>query len=99
MPTKITFIIDHPADPETFEQAWTGLRSAASDLPKVQHLESAKVWPKDDGSPAPAYRTMDLYFADYADASAAVSTPAAGRFVGGLRQAGAAFTGLFSDVE
>jgi hypothetical protein len=31
------------------------------------------VWPKEDGSPTPAYRLLDLYFTDYDTASAAVS--------------------------
>ena len=99
MPTKVTFIIDNPADPAAFEQAWTGLRPHADELPKIQRVESAKVWPKEDGTPTPAYRQLDLYFASYEDASAAVTTPAAGALVGGLVQAGVTFTGLFSDIE
>jgi hypothetical protein len=38
------------------------------------------VWPKEDGTPTPAYRMMDLYFADYAAASAAAAE--AGPLVG-----------------
>ncbi len=40
----------------------------------------SKVWPKEDGSPTPAYRLLDLYFADYAAASAAAAE--AGALVG-----------------
>ena len=99
MPTKITFIIDNPADPESFEQAWAAASKSVGDLPKLQRVESAKVWPKEDGTPTPAYRTLDLYFASYEDASAAVETPAAGALIGALVGAGATFTGLFSDIE
>lgn len=99
MPTKITFVLDAPADPEAFERAWAGIRPHADELPGVQRVESAKVWPKEDGSPTPAYRTLDLWFASYAAASAAVAAPAAGALVGGLLETGTTFTGLFSDVE
>jgi uncharacterized protein (TIGR02118 family) len=47
----------------------------AKKLPGLQRFESAKVWPKQDGTPTPAYRLLDLYFADYDSASAAVTTP------------------------
>ena len=99
MPTKITFIIDNPADPAAFETAYADLRAAAEGFPKLQRVESAKVWPKEDGTPTPAYRTLDLYFASYEDASAAVATPLAGEVIGGLLGTGATFTGLFSDIE
>lgn len=99
MPTKITLIIDNPADREAFEAVWAQVRSAADTLPAVQRVESAKVWPKEDGSPTPAYRTLDLYFASYEDASAAVEAPAAGAVFGGIIGSGVTFTGLFSDIE
>jgi len=38
------------------------------------------VWPKEDGSSTPAYRLLDLWFADYDAASAAVTTDEAGAF-------------------
>ncbi|SDT35956.1 hypothetical protein SAMN04488543_3936 [Friedmanniella luteola] len=99
MPTKITLIIDNPADPAAFEQAYPGLVRVARSLPGLQRLESAKVWPKEDGTPTPAHRTLDLYFAGYDDASAAVTTPEAGQLFGQLATTGASFTGLFSDIE
>lgn len=43
-------------------------------------IESAKVWPKEDGSPTPAYRLIDFYLPDYATASTAVTTAEAGEF-------------------
>ena len=99
MTTKITLIIDNPEDPEAFEQAYEGMLAAAQTLPGLQRLESAKVWPKEDGTPTPAHRTLDLYFASYDDASVAVTTPAAGELFGQLGATGTSFTGLFSDVE
>ncbi|MGA2454867.1 MAG: EthD family reductase [Solirubrobacteraceae bacterium] len=62
--------------------------------------ESAKVFPKEDGSPTPAYRTIDIYFSDYATACAALESPEAGELAGGLAQAatgGIRF--LLSDIE
>lgn len=99
MPTKITLIIDNPADPDAFESVYADARLAAAKLPKLQRLESAKVWPKEDGTPTPAYRTLDLYFDSYEDASAAVATPAAGELFGGLAGSQVPFKGLFSDIE
>ena len=99
MPTKITLIVDNPADPAAFEQAYPGLLDAARTLPALRRLESAKVWPKEDGTPTPAHRTLDLYFDSYEDASAAVQTPQAGTLFGQLGATGVTFTGLFSDVE
>ncbi|MEV0718710.1 hypothetical protein [Asanoa sp. NPDC050611] len=99
MPTKITLIVDNPANPDEFEKAYAEVREAVKGLPKLQRVESAKVWPKEDGTPTPAYRTLDLYFDSYEDASAAVTTPAAAALFGGLAGTQVTFTGLFSDIE
>jgi len=98
MPTKITLIIDNPADPAAFEEAYTEVESLARRLPGLRRTEAAKVWPKEDGTPTPAHRTLDLYFDSYEDASAAVATPAAGEFFQRLVGTGTPFTGLFSDI-
>jgi uncharacterized protein (TIGR02118 family) len=100
MPTKISVIYDNPTDPEAFEAAYAEQVPLAKALPGLQRMETAKVWPKEDGCPTPAYRLIDLYFVDYDAASAAVQSPEAGAFVptifalatGGVRL-------LFSDVE
>ncbi len=47
----------------------------AQKIPNVKRAELSKVFPKEDGSPTPAYRTADLYFDSYDDACAAVATP------------------------
>jgi len=99
MPTKITLIVGIPANPAEFEKVYADVRRAAEAFPKLQRVESAKVWPKEDGTPTPAYRTLDLYFASYDDASAAVATPAAGAVFGGLQGAQVEITGLFSEIE
>lgn len=99
MPTKITIIIDNPSDPEAFEPAYEAVRAAATTFPRLERLESAKVWPKEDGTPTPAYRTLDLYFASYEDAAAAVATPVGAQVFGGLLESGATVTGLFSRLE
>lgn len=102
MPTTITFIFDNPTDPTTFEDTFTttGFLDKARALPTLERLESARVWPKDDGGPTPAYRLITLHFPDYAAACAAVrTTEAAGLFplvqqlaTGGVRI-------VFADIE
>jgi hypothetical protein len=99
MQTKITLIIDAPADAVAFEAAFSGLLGQAGKLPALTRIESARVWPKEDGTPAPGHRILDLYFESYADAAHAVTTPDAGAFFGQLGEHGATFTGLFAEVE
>ena len=99
MPTKITIVIDNPADAAAFESGYAEIAAFAEQLPGLRRFESAKVWPKEDGTPTPAHRTLDLYFDSYEDASAAVATPAAGQFFQALGGTGTTFMGLFSDIE
>ncbi len=101
MPTKITIIYDNPTDPEEFENLYSSEQvEAAKKIPGQTYLETSKVWPKEDGSPTPAYRMIDLYFPDYDTASAAVTTPEAGVFFELMcRQETAGVRALFSDVE
>jgi hypothetical protein len=100
--TKLTIVVDNPSDPAAFEAhlGSSGYREPIGKIPDVQRVESAKVFPKEDGSPTPAYRTIDIYFPDYATACAALGSPAAGELAGGLVQAatgGIRF--LLSDIE
>ena len=99
MPTKITLVIGNPTDVPAFEAGWPALLDAARGLPQVRRVEPARVWPKEDGTPTPAHRTLDLYFDDYDAASAATATVEAGALFGGLTATGTSVTGLFSDVE
>ena len=100
MPTKITVIYDNPTDPAAFEAGYPEQLQLAKKLPGLQRIETSKVWPKEDGSPTPAYRSVDLYFADYDAAGAAVTTPEAGALfpaIFGLATGGLRI--LFSDIE
>jgi uncharacterized protein (TIGR02118 family) len=72
-PTKISFVYSNPADPDAFEAAYPEQLALARKLPGLVRLQTSKVWPKEDGSPTPAYRLLDLYFDDYAAASAAAA--------------------------
>ncbi|WP_218220329.1 EthD family reductase [Nesterenkonia sp. Act20] len=99
MATKIAFIIDNPSDPTVFETAYEDVLKLANQLPDQQRLESAKVWPKEDGSATPAYRTLDIYFDTYEAASAAVATPVAGDFFQRLIATDVPFKALFSEIE
>ncbi len=78
MSTKIEFVFDNPESPDDFEAGFVGYLDLVRALPNVQKVESWKVFPKEDGSPTPAYRTVDAWFADYDTACAAVTTEAAG---------------------
>jgi uncharacterized protein (TIGR02118 family) len=78
MDTKITVIFDNPKDPQAFEAGYPDTLALAARVPGLRRIESAKVWPKEDGTDTPAYRVLDLFFADYDAASEAVTTPEAG---------------------
>jgi uncharacterized protein (TIGR02118 family) len=101
MPTKITVIYENPTEPDTFEAGYAeGQVALAKALPGATKVESAKVWPKEDGTETPAYRTLDIYFPDYDTASAAVATEQAGALfpsIFGLATGGVKI--LFSDIE
>ncbi|MCU1406484.1 MAG: EthD family reductase [Glaciihabitans sp.] len=101
MPTKITVIYNNPTDPDAFEAGYLAEQvDLAKKLPGLQKIETAKVWPKEDGTPTPAYRLVDLYFADYDTASAAVATAEAGALfpsIFGLATGGVTIT--FADIE
>jgi uncharacterized protein (TIGR02118 family) len=82
MTVKLTIVYDNPTDPAAFEAHYsTTHRELASKLPSVEKVEVAKVFPKEDGSPTPAYRTADLYFSDYDTACAALATPEGGAVI------------------
>lgn len=100
MPTKITVIFDNPADPEKFEAGYPDQVALAKKMPGVERVDSAKVFPKEDGSATPAYRLLDLYFPSYDVASASVTTEQAGAFVGKVKElATGGVRIVFTDVE
>ena len=72
-PTKISFVYSNPTDPDAFESAYPEQLALARNLLGLTRLQTSKVWPKEDGSPTPAYRLLDLYFAGYTAASDAAA--------------------------
>jgi uncharacterized protein (TIGR02118 family) len=100
MPTRITVVYDNPEDPSAFEAAYPEQLALARAIPGVERVEGAKVWPKEDGSDTPAYRLLDLHFADYAAASEAVTTDQAGAFFPNVIDAATGGVRIvFTDVE
>ncbi|MGN6127980.1 MAG: EthD family reductase [Humibacter sp.] len=100
MPTKVEIIIDNLESPAAFDAALPDILDKARALPGLRGLESGRVWPKEDGTPTPAFRTLDLLFDGYDEASAATATPEGGAFFGAVIEAtGGKITGLFLDVE
>jgi uncharacterized protein (TIGR02118 family) len=100
MTVKLTVVVDNPTDPGAFEAHYSTAKELLAKIPDVQRVEAAKVFPKEDGSPTPAYRSIDIYFPDYATACTALGTPEAGALAGGLVEAatgGIRF--LLSDIE
>jgi uncharacterized protein (TIGR02118 family) len=82
--TKISFVYSNPTDPAAFEAAYPEQLALARKLPGPTRLQTSRLCPKEDGSPTPAYRMLDLYFGDYAAASAAAAE--AGGLVGATRR-------------
>ena len=102
MAVKLTIIVENPNDPGAFESHYNSpaYREPLGKIPDIQRVESAKVFPKEDGYPTPAYRTIEVYFSDYATACSALESPQAGELAGGLAKAatgGIRF--LLSDIE
>lgn len=101
MSVKLTVVYDNPKDPEAFEKHYTSIHvPLVKEIKGVTRIELAKVFPKEDGSPTPAYRTADLYFADYKSACEALATPEGQKAAGDAVEIG---TGgvrfLLSDIE
>jgi len=102
MTVKLTIIVDNPNDPDAFEALYNSPanKEGLGKIPNALRVESAKVFPKEDGSPTPAFRTTDIYFSDYAAACAAVAVPETRALFGGLAQAATGgFRILLSDIE
>ena len=100
MTVKLTVIYDNPTDPEAFESHYSSVHvPLVGDVPDVQKVETAKVFPKEDGSPTPAYRTADLYFTDYDTAVAALGSDGGTKLLGDARELGSAGVKfLLSDI-
>src|SRR5687768_13299877 len=100
MTTKITVIYDNPEDIESFERAYPNQLTLAEAIPGPVSMETSRVWPKEDGTPAPAYRLVDLYFADYDAASDAGTSPEARRLLSSIATlATGGVRIVFADIE
>lgn len=100
MTTTITVVYDNPRDPDAFEAGYPEQVALARKLPGICSLRSAKVWPKEDGSPTPAYRLLDLGFPYYESASAAADTVEAAAFFASVFQLGTGGVRIvFADIE
>lgn len=100
MTTKITVIYDNPTSADVLEAGYQDQLALARKIPGLQTLESAKVWPKEDGTATPAYRMLDLQFEDYDSASAAVATAEAGDFLSSVFElATGGVRIVFADIE
>src|ERR1700679_165665 len=101
MSVKLTVVYDNPTDPAAFEQEYKNVHMPlAMKIPNVTRAELAKVFPKEDGSATPAYRTADLYFDSYDVACASLATPEAQAALGDAKRlatGGVRF--LLSDIE
>ena len=99
--TKLTVIYDNPTDPAAFEAAYESEQlKAARKIPGYLRIEASKGWPKEDGTPTPAYRMIDLYYPTYDAVSVAVTTPEAGAFFAAMaRLATGGVRVLVSDIE
>jgi uncharacterized protein (TIGR02118 family) len=98
---KLTVIYDNPTDPAAFEKHYHDVHlPLAAKVKGVKRVELAKVFPKEDGSATPAYRTADLYFDDYASACAVAASPEGQALLGDAVQLGTGgVTFLLSEIE
>ena len=100
MNTKITLIIDNPADPAAFEAAYPEIRDAAAALPGLLRLEAGKVFPKEDGTPTPAHRTLWTCTSWITTPRPSLCSPdQAATLFTSPANANGTFTGLFSEVH
>jgi uncharacterized protein (TIGR02118 family) len=100
MAVKLTLIYPNPVDPGEFERRYKEHKGLIAQVPHLLRAEYGKVFPKEDGSPTPRWRTADLYFADYDTAVAAFEDEkgvAVARDAFGFATGGVEF--LLSDVE
>ena len=97
---KLTLIYANPVNPEEFEDRYREHKNLVAQVPNLLRAEYGKVFPKEDGTPTPRWRTADLYFSDYDTAVAALGDPSGGAVA---RNAFEIATGgvefLLSDVE
>ncbi len=101
MSVKLTVVYDNPTDPAAFEKHYAAVHvPLAGKVKGVKRAELAKVFPKEDGSPTPAYRVAELYFDDYQSACGAIATPEGQALIADAKQLGSAGVKfLLCDIE
>ncbi len=101
MSVKLSVVYDNPSDPAAFEKHYKEIHvPLAGKIPHVQRAELAKVLPKEDGSPTPAYRLAELYFPDYKTACDAIASPEGKATLADAQQLGSAGVKfLLSEIE
>ena len=101
MSVKLSVIYDNPADPDAFEKHYLGEHlSLAGKVQGVRRAETAKVFPKEDGSPTPAYRIAELYFDDYDSAVTAIESSEGQALLADAKQIGSSGVKfLLCDIE
>lgn len=74
---KITVLYGHPKNPEAFEKYYleTHMPMVVAANPG-KRMETAKVAPAADGSPAPYYRIFEIWFDSKEEMAAITGTPA-----------------------
>lgn len=98
MTTKVTIIYANPVDEDEFERRYKEHKDLVAQVPDLLRAEYGKVFPKEDGTPTPRWRTADLYFTDYDTAVAAFEhEKGVGRDAFDVATGGVEF--LLSDVE
>ncbi len=91
MSVKLSVVYDNPTDPEAFEKYYTDVHlPLVAKVPNIRRAETAKIFPKEDGSPTPAYRLAELYFDDYETASASIASPEGQAALADAKQLGSA---------
>lgn len=73
---KAVLLYHQPDDPEAFEKHHLGRNlSLTARVPNVIRIETARALPGLEGSPAPVYRTAEIWFDDLPTLRASLDSP------------------------
>jgi uncharacterized protein (TIGR02118 family) len=73
---KAVLLYHQPENPEAFEQHHLGRHlSLTARVPNVVRIETARALPASDGSPAPFYRTAEMWFDDLLTLRTSLGSP------------------------